>query len=153
MKTPRASASRPPSGRRGFTLLEALLALFIFSTAVISLLEAINGTGRAVLLARKEREVQSRLESLLLETTRSPEVLSRVKTTQPQESTSKEGDVTYVTRTAPLELRNRDNLPLRNVVSVNITAHWMEGRETQEVSAETWVFIPLFLPLSGIQAP
>ena len=137
-------------GRGGFTMLEALLALFIFSTAVISLLEAVNATGRAVIASRRERAVQARLENLLLEATRSPELLSKMKSTQPQESKAQEGDVTFVTRTAPLELKNKDGLLLPDMMSISITALWKEGREPQEVSADTWIHVQLFLPRSSM---
>lgn len=134
------------SSRRGFTLLEAMLALFIFSIAVVALIEAINSTGRTSLIARRERQVQARLESLLTEATRSPEFLAKVRTNQPQELTVKEGDLTFVIRAKPLELKNEDAQPLPDLYVVNATGRWKEGREDQEVSAETWVFPMLYLP-------
>jgi prepilin-type N-terminal cleavage/methylation domain-containing protein len=133
------------SHQQGFTLLEVLLALFIFSTAVISLVEAINATGRTVLLSRRERQVQARLETILMEASRSPESLSKMRLSAEQESTVTEDDVKYVIRSAPVELRNKDGQAIPELLSVNVTAHWKEGREEQEVSAETWVYPRLFL--------
>jgi prepilin-type N-terminal cleavage/methylation domain-containing protein len=130
---------------RGFTLLEVLLALFIFSTAVISLVEAINATGRTVLLSRRERQVQARLETILLEATRSPEALSKMRPSTKQESTVTEGDVSYVIRCSPVEMRNKDDRAVPDMFSVSVTALWKEGREEQVVSAETWVYPRLFL--------
>src|SRR5690242_5140593 len=138
--TPLPLPPSPASGRPGgFTLLEALLALFIFSTAVISLVEAINVTGRTVIIARREREIQSRLESLLLEATRSPEYLNKARSNQAEETKVQEGDVTFTIRTAPIELENKEGQVLQDLYSVAIPARWVEGREEQSAFAETWI--------------
>lgn len=144
--TSRCSTAASHASRGAFTLLEVLLALFVFSLAVISLVEAINSTGRTAMLSRRERQVQARLESLLVEATHSPEFLAKVRTGEPQESTLKEGDMTFITRARPLELKNEDEQPLVDLFVVNVTATWKEGRDSQEVTAETWVFPPLFQP-------
>lgn len=138
---------------RGVTLLEVLLALFIFSTAVISLVEAINATGRTVLLSRRERQVQMRLETILLEATRSPEELSKMRPSTKQESMVTEGDVNYTIRSAPVEMRNKDDQAVPDLFSVNVTARWKEGREDQVVSAETWVYPRLFYQPTPKQQP
>lgn len=140
------SIASPRTRPGGFTMLEALLALFIFSTTVISLVEAINITGSTVIVARRERQVQAKLEMLLLEATRSPEMLSRIQNNDLSPITVKEGDVTYVTRPALLNLSNSEGKPLQELFVLNVTARWTEGRVDQESSAETWVFPPLFQP-------
>jgi hypothetical protein len=128
----------------GFTLLEAILALFIFSTAVISLVEAINQTGRTVLLSRRERQVQTRLETHLCEATRSPEFLAKLRNGEDVESTITEDDITFKITSKPLVLSNVDGQELNEMFAVNVTAQWKEGREMQVESAETWVFPALF---------
>lgn len=146
-----AASSAPLRSRRvrAFTMLEALLALFIFSMAVISLLEAVNAIGRTVLAARQVRQVQTRLESMLLEATRSPEMLSKMKTTQPQESKTQEGSISFIIRSTPLDLKNMEGITLPEMVAVSVTARWQDAGETQEMSAETWVHPPLYLPRFG----
>ncbi|MFZ4763850.1 MAG: type IV pilus modification PilV family protein [Roseimicrobium sp.] len=141
----------PPSTARAtqqaaFTLLEALLALFIFSIAVVSLIEAINSMGRTAAVSRQERLVQARLETLLVEATRSPDVLNKARSNQLEDKTVKEGSVTYVVRTKPLELKNEDEQPLADLFVVTAVARWLEGRVEQEVSAQTWMFPLLFQP-------
>ena len=122
--------------RRGFTLLETLLALMVFSTAVVALVEAVHQIGEHTLLRRHEAAVQERMRSLLVEHTRRPDEIEEVKL--------QEGDVTYIVTHTPLELKDRDGQPLPGLFEVRVTAAWMEGRTQQQASAETWVYPPLF---------
>lgn len=122
--------------KRGFTLLETLLALMVFSLAVVALVEAVHQLGTSALLRRREAAVQERMRSLLVENTRLPE--------RPLESSLTEGDVTYTVRRSPLELSNKDGLPLTDLFEVRVTAVWLEGNLKQQATAETWVYPPLF---------
>jgi prepilin-type N-terminal cleavage/methylation domain-containing protein len=121
---------------RGFTLLETLLALMVFSMAVVALVEAVNQLGGTTLLMRREAEVQERMRSLLIEHTRLPD--------QPTQSEFKEGGVTYTVKRVPLELKNREGILLYEMFEVRVTAEWLEGSVMQQASAETWVYPPLF---------
>ncbi|MBN8422580.1 MAG: type II secretion system protein [Verrucomicrobia bacterium] len=122
--------------RRGFTLLETLLALMVFSMAVVALVEAVHQLGEHTLLRRHEAAVQERMRSLLVEHTRRPDVIEEVKL--------QEGDVSYTVTHTPLELKNRDDQPVTGLFEVRVTAAWMEGKTPQQASAETWVYPPLF---------
>jgi prepilin-type N-terminal cleavage/methylation domain-containing protein len=122
--------------RRGFTLLETLLALMVFSTAVVALVEAVHQLGEHTLLRRHEAAVQERMRSLLVEHTRRPDDIEEVKL--------QEGDVSYTVTHTPLELKDRDGQPLAGLFEVRVTAAWLEGRTQQQASAETWVYPPLF---------
>ena len=122
--------------RKGFTLLETLLALMVFSTAVVALVEAVHQLGEHTLLRRHEAAVQERMRSLLVEHTRRPDDIEEVKL--------QEVNVTYTVTHTPLELKDRDGQPLAGLFEVRVTAAWMEGRTQQQASAETWVYPPLF---------
>jgi prepilin-type N-terminal cleavage/methylation domain-containing protein len=124
--------------QRGFTLLETLLALFVFSLAVVALVEALHQLGNTTLHHRREATVQERLRSLLIEHTH--------HTGLPTTTQVLEDDVTYTARRVPLELRNREGLPLPDLFAVQATAEWREGRVLQQATAETWVYPPLFRP-------
>ena len=126
--------------RRGFTLLETLLALIVFSMAVVALVEAVHQLGKQTLLRRREATVQERIRSLLLEQTRTP-------VPNPKEEIKlKEGDTTYTIRRSKLELSDRDGQAVQGLFEIRVTAEWLEGRELQQAPAETWVFPPLFEP-------
>jgi prepilin-type N-terminal cleavage/methylation domain-containing protein len=122
--------------RHGFTLLETLLALMVFSVAVVSLVEAINQLGGHTLLRRHEAAVQERMRSLLVEHTRMPDA--------PAEVTLQESEVTYTVKHTPLELKNRSGQPVQGIFEVRVTAAWKDGQVPQQASAETWVYPPLF---------
>lgn len=122
--------------RNGFTLLETLLALMVFSMAVVALVEAVHQLGANALLRRHEAAVQERMRSLLVEHTRRPDATEEVKL--------QEGEVSYTVTHTPLELQDRDGQPVTGLFEVRVTADWMEGREPQQATAETWVYPPLF---------
>jgi len=126
--------------RRGFTLLETLLALIVFSMAVVALVEAVHQLGQQTLLRRREATVQERIRSLLLEQTRTP-------VPNPKEEIKlKDGDTTYTIRRTKLELTDRDGQAVQGLFEIRVTAEWLEGRELQQATAETWVFPPIFEP-------
>ncbi len=122
----------------GFTLLETLLALMVFSLAAVALVEAVHQLGGSTLLMRREAEVQERMRSLLTENTRLPN--------PPSHAEFKDGDVTYTVTRKPLDLKSREGIPLYELFEVRVTAQWLEGSLPQQATAETWVHPPLFLP-------
>ena len=136
---------RPGHRSSAFTLLEVLLALLVFSIAVVALVEVINTMGRAMIEARRNREITARLESLMLETTRKP---------RPQESpggrgfesTTRVDGVEYHLKMAPVEMTNADGEPLPDLHTVRATARWKEGGQDQEMSAETLLYPSLYAP-------
>src|SRR6478672_2836021 len=77
----------------GFTLLEVMLALFVFGIAVVSLVGAINGVGVASTESRMYREVEAKLDSLMTEMTRMPPDQSPLSGNKPEEKTLKENGV------------------------------------------------------------
>ncbi|MCF7790202.1 MAG: prepilin-type N-terminal cleavage/methylation domain-containing protein [Prosthecobacter sp.] len=122
--------------RKGFTLLETLLALMVFSMAVVALVEAVHQLGAHTLLRRHEAAVQERMRSLLVEHTRRPDNIEEV--------TLQDGEVSYTVTHTPLELKDRDGQTLAGMFEVRVTAAWKDGQTPQQASAETWVYPPLF---------
>lgn len=122
--------------RRGFTLMETLLALMIFSVAVVALVEALQQLGETALHHRREAQVRERMRSLLVEHTRLPGMPERAQT--------REGDVIYTVTRTPLDLHNRDGQALNDLYEIRVVADWQEGRVNQQATDETWVYPPLF---------
>lgn len=140
---------RPQSHRlRGFpafTLLETLLAVLVFSLAVVALVEAVNQLGNTTLLRRQEAILQDRMRSLLVEQTRLL-WLKPVPTSAVSEEVLQEGGVTYTLNLQPLDLQNYEGQPLTEMLEATIMAVWTEGGRRHEASASTWVYLPLFRP-------
>lgn len=123
---------------QAFTLLETLLALLIFSIAIVALVEAVHQMGDTTIMRRHEAAVQERLRSLLIEHTRSPAVNA--------ETIIREDEVSYTIRRRTLNLDNREGQRLSNLFDVQVIAEWMEGRTRQQAAASTWIYLPLFKP-------
>ena len=142
MHTPPRLARRQPAA---FTLLETLLAMFVFSLAAVALVEAVHQMGSTTLLRRQQAMLEDRMRSLLVERSH---LLWRqaIPTSAVSEKVLEEDGVTYTLQIAPLDLKNQDGLPLPDMLSVTIVATWKEGSTTQEASASTWVYHPLFRP-------
>jgi prepilin-type N-terminal cleavage/methylation domain-containing protein len=129
--------------RRGFSLLETILALMVFSIAVVALVGAINGMGNASVEARRTREVQAQLEAMMLDATRKPpqEIVSGQ---QSYETGSRQDGVDYHLAMQIIELANADGQTLPGLYSVKATARWTEAGAKQEISADTLTYPPLF---------
>jgi prepilin-type N-terminal cleavage/methylation domain-containing protein len=125
--------------RPGFTLLETLLALMVFSVAVVALVEAVHQLGQHTLLRRHEAAVQERMRSLLVEQAHQQDP------NPPEKLQVKDGNVTYTVQRTPLELFDRDGQTVAGLFEIRVTADWLEGRTPQQATAETWVYPPLYL--------
>jgi type II secretory pathway pseudopilin PulG len=137
----------------GFTLLEAMLAVFIFGMAAMALVETVNTGGRTSLDARQKGNIRSRLDNLLLEATRDPLwMVENQRVPLVSENEVRDGGFTFNIRREPLELKNEDGNPLQGLYMVRVTARWMDGgREHSEV-AETWAYPLMFRPM-GMGTP
>jgi Tfp pilus assembly protein PilV len=135
-----------PRNRSAFTLLEVMLALMVFSMAVVALVAAINGIGNASTESRVFREVESRLESLMTEISRMPPDPAVSGGDRIMEKTVRENGVEYRIKKAPVEITNKDNQVLPEMYSVKAAARWKEGGQFAELSAESLVYPPLYAP-------
>lgn len=126
----------------GFSLIEVLLSLLIFSVAAVSLVQAINTLGIAGSEARADRAIQDRLDNLLVETSRKP--LPQMSLNGPFSETHRENNVSYEVRIEPLEMTNKDNQRLTDLYKLRVTAVWTESRREQRMTSETWLYPPLY---------
>lgn len=136
-----------PVRRAGFTLMETLIALSIFSLAVVALAEAIQQSGQTSNVIRQEVQVHDRMTAMTSETMRL--VALHVAGQRPQAPQPvEEAGVTYRVNVQEIKnLQNKDKMPVEGLWEIITTAEWMEGSVKQQVQDVAWVFPPLLPPL------
>jgi cell division protein FtsX len=133
---------QPIRRRRGFLLLEVILALAVFSAAATGFAVALHRMAGAATRAQSELRITRILESALDETLSLP-VLEEGTVTNPVGS----GDMEMITDIAILEeLENEDGQPLQDMFLITVTARWFENGEWIERSAETWRYGRMYQP-------
>ena len=137
MKTP-----RHPARRRGFLLLEVILALAVFSAAATGFAVALHQMAKAAAVAQSELRITRILDSALDETLSIP-VLEEGTVTNPVGNT----DIEMATTIKILdELEDQDGQPLQEMFLITVTARWFENGEWIERSAETWRYGRMYQP-------
>lgn len=128
--------------KRGFLLLEVVLALGVFAIACTGLTMAVNRMSQAASLAQSELRITRLLDSALTEQVSLP-MLEEGVTQVPVEGTDIELDVVI----EPIEdLENQNGELLQQMFHITITANWYENGAWQKRSAETWRYNPMYQP-------
>lgn len=128
--------------KRGFLLLEVVLALGVFAIACTGLTVAFHRMAGAASLAQSELRISRILDSALTEQLSMP-MMEEGVTQIPVEGTNIELDVVI----KPIEnMENQDSEILQQMFHIIITAKWYENGEWQERSAETWRYNPMYQP-------
>ncbi|MEO0017760.1 MAG: hypothetical protein RLZZ522_1043 [Verrucomicrobiota bacterium] len=134
--------SRHPARRRGFLLLEVILALAVFSAAATGFAVALHQMAKAATVAQSELRITRILDSALDETLSIP-VLEEGTVTNPVGNT----DIEMATTIKILEeLENQDGQPLQEMFLITVTARWFENGEWIQRSAETWRYGRMYQP-------
>jgi prepilin-type N-terminal cleavage/methylation domain-containing protein len=126
----------------GFSLLEVLMALALFATAAVALVETINEIGNITLLSRTLRTVDQGIESVLDEYSKMPQM-------QELEEDIKAGadGISYRVVVKSLDnIKNQENQVLGGLFGIKVTAKWLNDGQPMENSAETVRYAGMFLP-------
>ncbi len=130
MKRPHHALQR----RRGFLLLEMVLALAVFGIAATGFAVALHRMAALAALAQSELRITRILDSALDETLSLP-TLEEGVTNSSVADTGIELDTTIELLD---ELENEDGQILQEMYRIEINARWFENSEWQERSVETW---------------
>lgn len=128
--------TRSPSipRRRGFLLLEMVLALAVFGIAATGFAVALKRMAQAASLAQSELRITRILDSALDETLSLP-VMEEGETS----TTVGETGIELVTTIELMdEMQNEDGQNLQEMYHIRVDARWYENGEWQERSVETW---------------
>lgn len=126
--------SRTRHGRRGYLLLEVMLALAILSLAMVSLISLLGQSIEAQSIMAQDRRLLREMESRL--------ALVRAGLVEEalQENPSDLPGVTFSLQVDDADLRNRDGLKLDGLQRLRLRAAWTEQGEEQVFEVETYAW-------------
>jgi type II secretory pathway pseudopilin PulG len=128
--------------RRGFLLLEVVLALAVFGMAATGFAVALNRMSKAASLAQSELRITRVLESALDETLSLP-VLEEGVTNSTVGKTGIELDTTIELLK---DLQNEEGQPLQEMFLIKVEARWFENGQWQERAVDTWRYGRMYQP-------
>lgn len=128
--------------KRGFLLLEMVLALAVFGIAATGFAVALHKMADAAGLAQSELRITRVLDSALDETLSLP-VLEEGVTNSAVGKTGIELDTTIKLLE---ELQNEDGQPLQEMYLIKIDARWFANGASQQRSVETWRYGRMYQP-------
>jgi type II secretory pathway pseudopilin PulG len=129
-------------GRRGFLLLEMILALAVFSMATTGFVVALHQMSKAASYAQSEMRITRMLESALDETLSLPVLEEGVTDTQVGET-----GIELHTTIEPIEdLENEDGQILQEMFRITIDARWYANGTWQNRNVETWRYGRMYQP-------
>ncbi len=128
--------------KRGFLLLEMVLALAVFGIAATGFAVALRQMADAAGLAQSELRITRVLDSALAETLSLP-VLEEGVTNSSVGVTGIELDTTIKLLE---ELENEEGQTLQEMYLIKIEAKWYSNGEWQQRSVETWRYGRMYQP-------
>ena len=130
------------SGKRGFLLLEMILALSVFGIAATGFAVALHRMAAVAGLAQSELRITRILESALDETLSLP-VLEVGTTNTSVGDTGIELDTTVELME---NLENEDGQLLQEMYLIKVEAKWFANGEWQNRSVDTWRYGRMYQP-------
>jgi prepilin-type N-terminal cleavage/methylation domain-containing protein len=132
----------PNRPKRGFLLLEMILALAVFGIAATGFAVALKRMADAASLAQSELRITRILDSALDETLSLPVLEEGVTTT----SVGETGIELDTTISLLEELQNEEGQLLQEMFLINVTAKWFASGQWYDRSVETWRYGRMYQP-------
>ena len=134
----------PQNARRGFLLLEMVLALAVFGIAATGFAVALHRMADTAALAQSEMRITRILDSALDETLSLPVLEEGETETEMGEPGS---EIKFLTTVEMLEeLENEEGQLLQEMFRIEVKANWYANGEWQERIVETWRYGRLYQP-------
>ncbi len=131
--------------RRGFLLLEVILALGVFGIAATGFAVALQRTASLAMQAQNELKITRLLESALTEAMSYP-VLEEGRSSVPvEEMASLNMEIDTLVEVMD-DIENESGQLLQEMYRIRVSAHWYENGQWREESAETWRYSRLYQP-------
>ena len=135
----------PRRFRKGFLLLEVLLALGVFGIAATGFAVALHKTADLAATAQRKLKMTRLLESALAEAMSYP-VLEEGTTSVAVDEMSDQGLEIETTVELLEEMENEDGQLLQEMYRIEVVARWFEIGQAREQLAETWRYSRLYQP-------
>lgn len=138
------TAQTTGTSRRGFLLLEMVLALAVFGIAATGFTVALHQMAKVASLSQSELRVTRFMDSALSEALSLP-VLEEGET---EAEIGEAGNVIRFLTVIRLmeDLENDDGQVLQEMYHISVIATWMEGGQKQERMVETWRYGRMYQP-------
>lgn len=117
-----------PSRRRGFLLLECMVAVMMFSVAVIGLGRCMSDCLEAQHARLQEERARLALENRMVELQASPALPDENKRRKLE---GQFAGMAMVEHRRPLTIKNEDGLNLSGLYEITLRAEWSEGKSPQ----------------------
>jgi prepilin-type N-terminal cleavage/methylation domain-containing protein len=126
---------------QGFTLLELLMSMALFTVAAVSLAEALNLISLTVGESLDDAEVREQLRATMLEVSRDAALTAETRETNPD----KRG-LYFQIEVERLDLKNEDGQTLENLFEVKVTAmRDLPGGRNEELDTASTIANPNLL--------
>lgn len=127
-----------PLRNAGFTILELLMAMALFTIAAVSLAEALNVISITVTESIDDAELREQLRAVLTEVTHDPHLTEDVRETE----ATKQGMVFRI-EVERIDLKNQKGVTLTNLFSVKVTGLKVgPGGRKEELDTATTIVNP-----------
>ncbi|MEJ6569209.1 MAG: prepilin-type N-terminal cleavage/methylation domain-containing protein [Akkermansiaceae bacterium] len=127
--------------RRGFLLMEVVLAMMIFAVMSVGFTRALSAMRKNSRLVSEQMQIaqvvdSALTEALTLSSLEEGETLSMVG----------ENNMEVLTVVEPLELENEEGRVLQQMFRITVIASWYKNGQQREVIAEGWRNLRLYKP-------
>jgi type II secretory pathway pseudopilin PulG len=122
------------SSRQGYLLLELILALTIFSLAIVGLVRSLQVGIQTAAILNRENDVRIGLRSFLEEVRRKP--LSEMATSVDDARLG----VTFNSELDELTVKDRNGSILKDLYKLHAFANYTIGAEERSESVEMWIY-------------
>ena len=139
--TPLPFLKKKRTPRGAWLLMEVIVAMAIFSAAVVSFVISLNQTAEVSLLAQSRSHVWRLIEGAVMEAMTTPELSENEYEYQLNELSMK-----ITVTISPLELQNKDETQLSDMWLVAVKAEWFQDGAEHEEVIEVWRYGPLYQP-------
>ena len=122
--------------RRGYILLELIIALSIFAIGVLGLARTLNSSMEVANILNRDQRVRIGMRSFLEEIRRKP--LNEMNANITDAATG----VTYTSTTEPVSLIMTNGNTMTDLYDLKIVASYIAGHEQREESVDVYVYKP-----------